>query len=189
MKEVCPGAPQAATQGRQDSPLALQGQGRVNPLPDEGPRLGNQRLRALEAAGAMPKGSPGLLLPAGRGAAVPQPLRWTCKTHTCHSRRRGQADRLGSQLSPPWGEPAERDRTTSLRAGSPHAALCPCSKQGQGSSWIAAHCSAPGQTRLGAHHARTGVLAAPKPLGRFSREVSKAQRGFANAARDSAVAA
>lgn len=75
---------QAATPGRQDSPLALQGQGRVNPLPDKGARLSGQCLCALEAAGARPEGSPGLLLPAGRGAAIPQPLRWTCKTDTHH---------------------------------------------------------------------------------------------------------
>lgn len=100
-------------EGQEDSPLALQGQGRVNPLPNEGARLSNQRLGALEAAGAMPEGSPGLLLPAGRGAAIPQPLRRTCKTDARHSWQWGQVDRLGSQLSPPWREPTERDRATS----------------------------------------------------------------------------
>lgn len=77
----------------QDSPLALQGQGRVNPLPKEGARLRAQRLGALEAAGAMSEASPGLLLPAGRGAAVPQSLRWPCRTDTSQ-RRWGQADGL-----------------------------------------------------------------------------------------------
>lgn len=93
-EQLCPRAPCGAgtgMRGQRDSPLALQGQGRVNPLPKEGARLGHQRLRALEAAGAMPEGSPGLLLPAGRGAAVPQPLRRTCGTDMHCSRWQGQA--------------------------------------------------------------------------------------------------
>lgn len=39
----------------------------------------------------MSEASPGLLLPAGRGAAVPQPLRRPCKTDRHHS---GGGDRL-----------------------------------------------------------------------------------------------
>lgn len=100
--------------------------------------------------------------------------------------------RAGWAPSFPPTEGAHRksqSHVTSHHAGSPRAAPSLCFKQGQGSSWTAACCGAPGWARLGPHHTRTGVLAARKPLELFSREASEAQRRFANATRDSAVAA
>lgn len=109
-----PRGSQSGSQDRLDSPLALQGQGWVNPLPSEGARLSDQCLCALEAAGAMPEGSPGLLLPAGRGAAVPQPLRWTCKGRRVLLQPTSGTDRqAGLPAFPLRREPTGRARATS----------------------------------------------------------------------------
>lgn len=148
--------------GRQDSPLALQGQGRVNPLPNKGARLSGQRLCALEAAGAMPEGSPGLLLPAGRGAAIPQPLRRTCKTDTHHRPR--------SSLSP-----AGSVRATYITLGPLTLPHPPALSKGRAALGLLITAV----PRLGPHHARPGARSCTH--GRHSQGGFKSSGGFANA--------